>query len=205
MHRVTRGEPPALLRTRGPHYAAEFARKRKINPAWRFQWPRVDGLSLYSVVLASLTAMSESHCCYCDGHPMDSVGDEQIDHFRPKSVVEFQELVCTWENLFLTCMACNKAKREQWDDLLLRPDDGEYSFERYFQYNASSGALSPNDAAPDADRARAEATIQLLDLNRSGACLMRRRTVRLAAALTPEERLDLPYRYLLPLCLSAGT
>src|SRR5690349_9976779 len=84
-----------------------------------------------------------------------------------------------WENLFLSCWACNAAKREQWDEALLRPDVSDFRFERYFEYRFDTGEIGPNQAAPEIDQSRARSTIAILDLNRSGACASRRRAVQL--------------------------
>lgn len=130
------------------------------------------------------------------------MGDETVDHFRPKSRPEFYELVCAWTNLFLVCSACNHAKRELWDEALLRPDDPEFRFERYFEYRFDSGEVQPAPTASPEDQARARRTIEILDLNRVGACFSRRLTVRCLRRFS-EDRDALGYRYLIPLCDAA--
>jgi uncharacterized protein (TIGR02646 family) len=146
--------------------------------------------------------MTAGHCSYCDGHPLRATGIEAVDHFRPKSLPEFYELVCAWTNLFLTCTACNHAKREQWDEALLRPDDVDFRFERYFEVRFDSGKLEPAPAASPEERQRARRTIEILDLNRADVCSSRLRVVRwMRRSDAEDEPVDgWPYRYLLPLC-----
>jgi uncharacterized protein (TIGR02646 family) len=145
--------------------------------------------------------MTAGRCSYCDGHPLDATGAEAVDHFRPKSHPDFYELVCTWTNLFLTCTACNHAKREQWDDALLRPDELDFRFERYFEYRFDCGKLEPAAAASSEEQHRAGRTIDIFDLNRAGACASRKRWVAwMRSLVTANDLDDCAYRYLIPLC-----
>ena len=147
--------------------------------------------------------MTAGHCSYCDGHPLSATSIETVDHFRPKSRPEFYKLVCEWTNLFLTCTACNLAKRERWDEALLRPDDPEYRFERYFEYRFDTGELQPSAAASFDEQQRARRTIDIFQLNRAGACGSRKRMIRYVRRLEGDDGADdWPYRYLLPLCQS---
>lgn len=203
MNKATRGPEPGLLQRHGAQIAQDYAERRHAQPRHQFRWPQRDGQRLDDVVRVALRAMTGERCAYCDGHPIDAVGEDQIDHFQPKSLPEFYALVCTWTNLYLTCSACNKAKRDTWDERLLRPDADDYSFERYFEYRFDTGELHPSGAASAHDQARAARTIEVLQLNRSGACKQRLRTVRqIRHAASAEDRADVAYRYLLPLCLA---
>jgi hypothetical protein len=47
---------------------------------------------------------------------------------------------------------------------------------RYFEYWFDTGELHPNAAASPFDQSRAAKTIEILDLNRSGACTLRKWT-----------------------------
>jgi hypothetical protein len=83
---------------------------------------------------------------------------------------------------------------------LLRPDDLDFRFERYFEYRFDSGKLQPAPAANHDEQRRASRTIEILDLNRVGACASRKRMVhflRSIGAATPD---DCAYRYLISLC-----
>src|SRR5690349_19293380 len=109
MNPCQRGAVPELLVRYGHLIGKDYATKRRADAAYRFQWPKREGQWLYAIAYTALGAVTDQHCAYCDGYPIDATGEEQIDHFRPKSRPEFYELVCTWDNLFLICSACNKA------------------------------------------------------------------------------------------------
>ncbi len=195
-----RGEEPALLHKHAPDITKKYIANRKKNPAYRFQWPQREKQSVYRVVFDALKGDGEPYCAYCDGFPMDDTGQEQVDHFHPKSRDEFYELVCCWENLFLICSACNLAKGEKWEAALLKPDEAGFDFFAYFSYESDTGKLAPNAGASDAEQHRAERTIEILNLNRIGACTSRKRVVkRLAKGETGEELADFGYRFLFPL------
>jgi uncharacterized protein (TIGR02646 family) len=200
----TRGPEPEALARHGAQISRDYAERRRASQQFRFQWPRRDGQSVFEIVRDALSAMTLGHCSYCDGHPIGATSTETVDHFRPKSRPEFHELVCAWSNLFLTCSACNHAKREQWDEALLRPDDADFHFERYFEYRFDSGELQPAAAASVGDQHRARRTIEILHLNRDGACMNRKRAVRsIRHAVAAGEPQDSGYRYLIQLCLEA--
>jgi uncharacterized protein (TIGR02646 family) len=186
----TRGPEPEVLAREGARIGREYAAKRRETPGFRFQWPRRDGQSLLAMVRDALSAMTAAHCSYCDGHPIDSTGAETVDHFRPKGHSAFYELVCTWTNLFLTCTACNLAKGEKWDHALLRPDDLDFLFERYFEYRFDSGKLEPASMANAEERQRALRTIEIFNLNRAGACESRKRVLRWMQRALADDDLD---------------
>ena len=76
--------------------------------------------------------MTQRHCAFCDG-PLGIESRETVEHFRPKS--KFPELAFAWENLFPCCDVCQSHKGERFDLHLLKPDDDDYHFERYFVVN----------------------------------------------------------------------
>ena len=200
MQTCRRGPAPDLLAQHGPEIGAAYARQRRDNPTYRFQWPRRDGQSLYAVTRDALAVMTAHRCSYCDGYPLNATGNEEIDHFRPKSREEFYELVCAWANLFLICGRCNGAKRDRWEPALLRPDDVDYAFDRYFLFRFDSGALEPAPGITEGDRHRALLTIEILELNRTDACIARRNAVKaIQRRASDDELADLPYRFLIPL------
>ncbi len=200
----TRGAEPDVVARHGAQIGRDYAERRLATPGFRFQWPRRDGQSVFEVVRDALVEMTAGHCSYCDGHPIGATGTEAVDHFRPKSHAAFYELACAWSNLFLTCTACNHAKREQWDEALLRPDDADFAFERYFEYRFDSGELQPATAAGPDEQRRARVTIEILQLNRPGACMARKRAVRsIRHAVAAGEPEDSGYRYLIALCRGA--
>jgi len=197
-----RGDQPELLARYGAAIADEYVQRRRKRPSAEFRWPQRENQSLLEVIRTALVAMTANHCSYCDGHPLGATDVPAVDHFRPKGREEFYGLVCTWTNLFLSCSACNKAKREQWDDALLRPDAPDYRFERYFEFRFETGELQPAPAASAEEQQRARCTIELLDLNRADACQVRKRAYRdIRRAASTSEALDYGYRFLIPLCL----
>ena len=155
-----RAAAPELLLRFGPEIAQEYIVRRRENSAHHFRWPQREGQALGPVIREALAAMTLGRCSYCDGHPIGAMGDEQIDHFRPKSREEFFELVCTWENLFLICNACNKSKLAKWDESWLRPDEPGFEFSKYFSYRTDTGELEHNAAASAAEQHRAKRTIE---------------------------------------------
>ncbi len=201
MRGCRRGPAPDLLATHGPEVGATYASKRREKPRHRFQWPRRDGQSLYAVTRAALSEMTQQRCSYCDGFPLNATGKDEIDHFRPKTIEDFYELVCAWENLFLICSACNRAKRDQWDVALLRPDVVEYAFDRFFFFRFDTGELQPAPRLTADDRHRVIRTIAILDLNRDDACVARLKTIKeIQRRASDDELASVAYRFLIPLC-----
>ena len=200
MQGCSRGPAPDLLARHGPEIGAEYASRRVRDSKYRFQWPRRDGQALYAVVHAALADMTAHRCSYCDGYPMGAMGNDEIDHFRPKSRAEFYELVCAWQNLFLICTRCNGAKRDQWEPALLRPDDPGYAFGRYFLFRFDTGALEPAPGMAEDDRHRALRTIAILELNRTDACTARLKAIKeIERRESDDELADMAYRFLIPL------
>lgn len=197
----TRGPAPEVLAREGAQIGRDYAERRRLEAEYRFQWPKRGGQSVLAIVREALVLMTAGHCSYCDGHPLDATGEETVDHFQPKGRPEFYELVCTWTNLFLTCTACNKAKQDQWEEALLRPDDLEYRFERYFEYRFDSGKLEPASTASPEEQRRAQQTIDIFNLNRPGTCQSRKLWFSWMRSLAgADDPNDCAYRYLIPLC-----
>lgn len=192
MRRCERGAEPEVLLSRAARWTAAFL----ADTSREFHWPQVEGRSLNLHLLPALSAMTAEHCAYCDGYPITAVAYKTIDHFRPKA--QFRDLAFRWDNFFLACPACNSHKREQWDERLLRPDEVEFAFLRYFIFDFASGELEPNPAAAPDDQARARTTIDLLGLNSEGSAGARKRALRVqpTAPISSEDRDDRPYRFL---------
>ncbi len=203
MKPCTRGREPELLEQYGAELLRDDAARRSANPTARFEWRQREGRSLLMIVREALAHMTEGHCSYCDGHPINDTGQETVDHFRPKSL--FRDLAYTWTNLFLACSACNHAKGERWDELLLRPDDPDFQFERYFECDFATGKLRSAPTASPEEQARADRTIDILDLNRDDTCESRLRILEwLWDGRLDSEDNALPYRYLIPIFRSAS-
>jgi len=201
MRPCTRGEEPDLLARYRAELTRDYVTRRSANPRARFEWRQREGRSLLEVVREAVAVMTDDHCSYCDGHPINDTGEATVDHLRPKAL--FSELAYTWTNLFLTCSACNHAKGERWDELLLRPDDPDFRFERYFECDFATGELAPAPTASPDEQARARRTIEILRLNRADTCKSRLRTLRWLRHISSDGDRDLAYRYLIPIFRAA--
>lgn len=200
MKPCVRSASPPVIAAHGAEIGAAYAEAKRRNPRLAFSWPTIGGVSVAQEARATLAAMTDGRCSYCDGYPIDATGEAQIDHFRPKGRPEFYELVCEWTNLFLACSACNKAKGARWDECLLRPDEPGFTFERFFDFRFDSGEMHENPAASDVDRRRAARSIEVFNLNRPGACMRRLEVIKMIrASAVPHD--VLAHRFLLPLCL----
>jgi hypothetical protein len=78
MQECRRGPAPELLARHGLEIGAEYARRRREDPRYRFQWPQRGGQKLYEVARAALADMTAHHCSYCDGYPLDATGHDEI-------------------------------------------------------------------------------------------------------------------------------
>lgn len=194
MRAFVRGTPPLELERTHADATERLVARRKKDPAAGFRWPEYEGESILPAVRRRLGDLTNEHCSYCDGYPIDAQAVEEVDHFKPHS--EFPGEAYSWANLYLSCTACNRAKLAQWSQNLLRPDSPHFTFSRYFIVNALTGDLEPNPAASQADRTRARQTIKMLDLCRPGLASERLRTLkrRLRGALDDDNP---PYRFLL--------
>ena len=207
MRPARRPSAPAVLAEHGDAWSAEYAQRRRDNPTYRFQWKSHGGERVNKIIEPALKQMTDDHCAYCDGFPLDATGRDTIDHFLPKA--HYPELSYAWENLYLACHLCQNVKevqfdrpidRDTYDHSLLCPDEDGYSFERYFLYNFESGEIEVNPAASDRDRVRAAYTIRCLGMNAGSRPQTRRRQLHRYDKLPPEDREyldDWPYRFLL--------
>lgn len=193
MNPFKRGDAPQVLTEAGPAAADSFVKRCDEDPGASFFWPKRDGRSILPIIREALAALTSDHCSYCDGYPIDTTGEKEVDHFRPKRA--FPREAFDWKNLYLVCTACNKAKLDEWNAQLLRPDDPTYSFERYFWVDALTGELKSNPAASDEDQARAKETIRIFNLQRGGLCSERRRAI---ASSKTEADPNRPFRFLWP-------
>ena len=188
-----RSPTPELLETHGHQWTTRWEERRQANPSAGFDWPQVDGRPVNQILLSLLGEMTLEHCSYCDGFPINATGQPTIDHFRPKH--RFLGLAFAWENLFYACDRCQgrNGKGEQWSDPLLKPDESDYSFFRYFRYVNATGRLEPNPEASTEDQRRATETIRIFRLNDDGRTADRKRVLRLYRSFAPE---NCPYRFL---------
>lgn len=133
-----------------------------------FMWPHWNNVSIYQHLLPVLRSQTDAHRSFCDAFPVQGVSTETIEHFFPKTVEEFEHLVLEWENLFYACNACQSAKGSKFHPALLKPDEIEYIFERYFCFDFELGDICPLAVEGTPDHERAKQTIEHYGLNQSG-------------------------------------
>lgn len=137
-------------------------------PAPVFTWPQWKSASIYEHILPVLREQTDHHCSFCDAFPVQGVSTETIEHFYPKTLEGHEHLVLEWENLFFACNACQNAKGSKFHPALLKPDEIEYSFERYFYFDFVLGEILPLAAEGTDDYEKAYQTIRHYGLNQFG-------------------------------------
>ena len=165
MRKQTRPPIPEVLKKHGERWTRQWIKRRSQNPNAAFHWYKVDGQSARIWCLPVLKEMTQGHCAFCDAFPLDDRSKEPIEHFRPKSDPRFFEQAYAWDNLFYCCEHCQGSKREQWDEDLLRPDASDYSFDKYFLFDYTTGQIRPNCMVSANQQRRAEVTVRLYGLD----------------------------------------
>jgi uncharacterized protein (TIGR02646 family) len=163
MRKFERAGEPAICIEHSASWNAQWVSLRNANPKATFNWYTINGRSAREHLLPALQAQSDGHCSFCDAFPVAGVSSESVEHFRPKS--KFPERAYTWTNLYYCCDACQKAKREEWDEALLHADAQDYSFSRYFEFDFTTGGIKPNSLASEADQQRAAITVKIYGLD----------------------------------------
>jgi uncharacterized protein (TIGR02646 family) len=165
MEKIERTDAPEWLNEKWQEWGKEWAEKckKKRNPSFRWRRHKNKGRKELERELSSMT---QHHCSFCDTYPMGKRLESTIEHFKPK--FKFPLEAYKWENLFLACRLCQKGKGDRFDEKLLKPDNDDYLFEKYFEIDWFTGELKPNRLAPDADQERARVTIELYRLNANG-------------------------------------
>jgi len=105
-------------------------------------------------------------CAYCLLHEDWAAGEEnfELDHFRPKSLPQFADLVTDFYNLYYACHPCNHFKGRTWPDPSLEANGYVFldfcseAFSSHFYENAD-GSWMPLSRS-------AEYTLARLRLNR---------------------------------------
>jgi uncharacterized protein (TIGR02646 family) len=148
-------------------------RNKKNNPAFR-------------EVRSVLTQMSHNarRCMYCEDAPAD-----EVEHFRPKDL--YPESVFIWANYLYSCGVCNGPKNNKWgllgargadvaevgrrpDSPVIPPTPGraaliDPSVEdplRYLLMDLQTLVILPKPGISTREKARADYTIRILDLNK---------------------------------------
>lgn len=173
MRKFLRGNSPNFLTSKWEAWGKSYKNNRKKNPGFSFQWPTYQGQKINILLEPLLAGLTDDHCSFCDNFPIRSKEDS-VDHFKPKSRSAYYEIVCHWENLYYCCQNCQQYKREQYNQFLLRPDDVNYSFDRYFVYSFLSHELIPNPALSESEKRKAKTTIDIFGLNDTGHIAARR-------------------------------
>lgn len=154
---MQRGLQPTCLQDGCDEWTERWERRLLANRSASFSW----NVECEPRVREALARDTGGNCAYCDKRYPDP---PEIEHFKPKR--DFPAFAYRWENLFHACGGCNRKKGTNYDDLLLRPDEDDFSFERYFDVTVDF-KLVPHPNATSDDKRRAEVTIRTMQLNRS--------------------------------------
>ncbi len=163
MRKLVRVEEPFFLSNKWEQWGLDWEQRRATDGAGaNFHWHQVDNGPVNHKLLPYLKEQTQEHCSFCDGFPVNSVSVETIEHFRPK--IAFPRLAYNWENLFYCCSHC-QMKGGTFDDKLLKPDSNDFTFDKYFRWDFTTGKIEINESASEADKNRARVTIEVYRLN----------------------------------------
>jgi uncharacterized protein (TIGR02646 family) len=165
MNKMSRGDAPEFLKTNAEKWTQMYLKSGS------FHWH-----GKHEELVIELSKLTANHCCFCDILPV-SKGEIRptVEHFHPKSNLAFYHLAFSWDNLFLCCDQCQTYKLEKFEAQLLKPDEPDYEFEKYFYINFRDGILKPRvDQTPD-NKQRADITIRIYGLNEDNRPVARRR------------------------------
>lgn len=196
MMKIVRPTTPIWLDKNWKNWGQEYANKLKNNSKYQFQWKQYEKQRVNHLLLPLLKKMTANHCSFCDGFPMgQGMIKETIEHFRPKNL--FPNLSYQWENLFLACSFCQE-KGNQFDDLLLKPDEGSYGFDKYFIFNFRTFEIEVRKDIKDIDKKRAETTLNMYKLNDSERPKSRKQVFDIFHKINAldKEVNDFSYRYM---------
>lgn len=99
---VTRLPEPSILTQKKEKWLAAFLKKRELKPGTRPD-SRQYG---HQEIRETLEAMSFHKCFYCEHRLVETKGE--VDHYV--EVAEKSEWAFEWNNLYLSCPACNRGK-----------------------------------------------------------------------------------------------
>ncbi|MCP9763304.1 HNH endonuclease [Lacihabitans soyangensis] len=195
MRQLTRLPQPNDLENNWKKWGEKYSKNKSLSNSHVFQWRTINGVKINSKLIPILLKMSDNHCHYCDKFPLGE-GDLTIDHFCPKSLPEFYTIAYKWENLFLSCNHCQMCKMENFDPVLLRPDDQNYKFQKYFIYNYSTHKLEPNPQLSPFESVNAQKTIEIFNFNHPSMQTMRRHAYERFQNDSIKNLLDYPFRFI---------
>lgn len=155
MIKMTKCNPPVWIAENWVQWGLDYEKTKKWS--WRVGQPR------YRQQLSLLLDCTNAHCSYCDNYPMGKrIIKPEIDHFKPKS--KYPKIAYKWNNLFAVCRYCQE-RLDNFDPLLLKPDETDYSFKTYFEFDFNDYEIKPNRNASMSEKSRAMYTIRILKLN----------------------------------------
>lgn len=192
MMKIERSESPEWLTENCEKWGKQWKAKRdNPNLGNDFQWYQYQGQKINRLLLPLLIELTKHHCSYCDKRP---IGIETIDHFKPKTAFPLESY--NWENLFIACYDCQISRWEDYQDALLKPDEIDYEFSRYFIYDFDLGELQPRGEENSFEYLRADLTIKTFKLNERGLPEARKIISDNLAAFEGQEIDKLPYRFI---------
>lgn len=195
MMKIQRLPAPHFLKERYKNWGRRYKARRDKSANAVFFWNIFNGQRINHLLLPVLMQMTQDHCSFCDGFPIETVSSDSIEHFKPKT--KFPKLAYAWLNLFYCCSKCQESKMEDFDKTLLKPDILGYSFEFYFQYDSETGKIIPNPDRNEIEILRAEKTIELYGLNSHARPKARKRTIKQFIDSQNPVIEDFPYRFIL--------
>ena len=192
--KIERAPAPEFLRRNYKKWGKRYRKQRQDTARDnKFRWAQYRGQKVNEHLLPLLQAMTNYHCSFCDGFPLDTTG-ETIEHWRAVSAHPL--LSHYWPNLFYCCKYCNERKGQTAERNLLKPDHFSYSFEAYFIYDYDTGRLAANPALAATEQEKVANTIRLYGLNEFNRPNRRRRIWQQFLKTNEPDREDFPYRFI---------
>jgi hypothetical protein len=125
-----------------------------------------------------------------------------VDHYKPKSIPRFANLVCDYQNLYYCCGNCNSRKNNDWPldektgPYIVNPCD--YEMATHLRFNAQTGQV-------EARTSHGKHTEELLQLNDDTVVKYRLSTLTTVRLYTTEIEHQEQQLKVLALRLKAGT
>jgi uncharacterized protein (TIGR02646 family) len=174
MRNVKRPKIPSILTKKAESWRDELlAEFGKGEGADKKRIKTIQKRYAHPKIKAALKDMYE-FCCYCESR-VNHVTIDHIEHRKPKARDKFPEYTLEWKNLHLACPNCNKAKKDQWDDVNPILDAGgkipineHMTYRRWFRHPMTPRGLTTKEHAdlnrPELLDAREEIFWQVYDL-----------------------------------------
>jgi uncharacterized protein (TIGR02646 family) len=190
MKRFERASEPDVLATNWETWGREWQQRRLTTPGAAFNWHQHNGQQVNHTILPALKLQVQDHCSFCDHFPVSPPSDDTIEHFQPKA--DFPLDAFKWTNLYYCCRFCQK-KEGPFSSSVLRPDEPDYDFDRYFFWDFTQGTIEVNKDASPEDQTSAEATRTYFRLNEGHPTLRKMQFHRRMKCLD-DPLDDFPYR-----------